>query len=228
MQILIIEDEASIADMLEFNLQSEGYAVAVARDGKTGLAMWRQLQPDLIVLDVMLPLINGFDVCRMARAEHLQTPVLFLTAKSQAHERVEGFEAGADDYLTKPFHLPEFLMRVTAILRRATWLRQPLGQVYQFANISIHFAAFTVQTADSLETLNEREMLLLKLFVERKNQVISRNDILDMVWGQENYPSSRTVDNFVVRLRKIIEPVPSQPRYLHTIWGVGYKFTPTD
>lgn len=228
MQILIIEDEASIADMLEFNLRSEGYAVTVARDGKAGLVIWQHLQPDLIVLDVMLPLLNGYDVCRLARAAHLQTPVLFLTAKSQAHERVEGFEAGADDYLTKPFHLPEFLMRVAAILRRATWLRQPPEQVYRFADITIAFAAFTVQTAHSLEALNEREMLLLKLLVERKNQVVSRNDILDTVWGQENYPSSRTVDNFVVRLRKILEPIPSQPRYLHTIWGVGYKFTPLE
>ncbi len=227
MQILVVEDEASIADLLEFNLSAEGYTVTLARDGKAGLAAWLGLRPDLVVLDVMLPEKDGFQVCREARTAKLQTPVLFLTAKNQAQERVEGFAAGADDYLTKPFHLPEFLMRVAAILRRASWLRQDSSQ-YQFSGISINFLAFTVSTPRGFENLNEREMLLLKLFTERPNQVVSRNQILDLVWGQDNYPSSRTVDNFVVRLRKILEPVPSQPRYLHTIWGVGYKFTPTD
>jgi two-component system, OmpR family, alkaline phosphatase synthesis response regulator PhoP len=226
MQILIIEDEQSIADLLEFNLSAEGYTIIVARDGETGLITWLASNPDLVVLDVMLPKKNGFQVCREARAAKLHTPVLFLTAKNQPHERVEGFAAGADDYLTKPFHLPEFLMRVAAILRRAKWLRQDSS--YRFADISIDFLGFTVSTPRGFENLGEREMLLLKLFTERPNQVISRNEILDLIWGQDNYPSNRTVDNFVVRLRKILEPTPSQPRYLHTIWGVGYKFTPTD
>jgi two-component system, OmpR family, alkaline phosphatase synthesis response regulator PhoP len=236
--ILLIEDEDHLAAVLEFNLSSEGYQVTVASDGQEGLRCWLDQRPDLVVLDVMLPKIDGHAVCRAARAAGLHTPVLFLSAKGQPSERVEGLAAGGDDYLSKPFHLPEFLGRIQAMLRRAAWLQQPLEHnssgnhpnnspnSYSFAGLVVDFLAFTVTGAQGSEALGQRELLLLRLFIRRANQVVSRDEVLDALWGADQFPSSRTVDNFVMKLRKIIEVNPSQPQHLHTIWGVGYKFTP--
>jgi two-component system alkaline phosphatase synthesis response regulator PhoP len=224
-RILVIEDERPISSALELNLTLEGHEVVVAPDGAEGLKLWRELLPDLIVLDVMLPSLSGFDVCRQARAQGLRTPVLFLSAKGEPSERVEGLAAGGDDYLVKPFHLPEFLLRVSNLLRRAP-MTVTSEQRFAFADVTIDFPSFTVHSSRGVEQLNEREMRLLQLFVARRNTVVSRNEILDAVWGTSAYPSSRTVDNFVVRLRRALEPDPARPRYLHTVWGVGYKFTP--
>ncbi len=230
-RILIVEDEPTLADMLEFNLSAEGYSVSVATDGELALEKWRLEKPDLVLLDVMLPKLSGYDVCRQARLEGLQTGVLFLSAKGEANDRITGLEAGGDDYLAKPFHLRELLLRVATILRRQTWFTTPLepehSSSFTFAGHQIDFAAWTIQLASGqLETLGEREMMMLKLFVENPNRVVSRNEILDRIWGEDSYPSSRTVDNFIVRLRRILEPDPGAPKYLHTVWGVGYRFTP--
>ena len=226
-RILIAEDEAVISSLLEYNLMLDGHAVTVARDGASALQCWHDLEPDLVVLDVMMPHKDGYAVCREARGAGLSAPVLFLSAKGEPHERVMGLAAGGDDYLVKPFHLPEFLLRVRNLLRR-TPPPAILEPTYSFAGITIDFAAYTVRTPHGLEQLGEREKRLLQLFVQHRNTVVSRNQMLDAVWGKEHFPSSRTVDNFVVRLRRILGDHPSNPRFLHTIWGVGYKFTPLE
>ena len=226
-RILIAEDENVISSLLEYNLALDGYKVTVARDGASALQKWQASSPDLVVLDVMMPHKDGYTVCREARAAGLSAPVLFLSAKGEPHERVMGLAAGGDDYLVKPFHLPEFLLRVANLLRR-TPPPAMLKPTYSFAGITIDFAAYTVQTPQGLEQLGERELRLLQLLVEQRNKVVSRNQMLDAVWGKEHFPSSRTVDNFVVRLRRILEDDPGNPRFLHTIWGVGYKFTPLE
>jgi two-component system, OmpR family, alkaline phosphatase synthesis response regulator PhoP len=230
-KILIVEDEPALAEMLEFNLSSEGYNTSVATDGELALSKWRLEQPDLVLLDVMLPKRSGHDVCRQARLEGLRTGVLFLSAKGETNDRITGLEAGGDDYLAKPFHLRELLLRIATILRRQHWFTAALepdrSSTYAFAGHQIDFSAWTIKLEGGhLETLGEREAMMLKLFVENPNRVVSRNEILDRIWGEDNYPSSRTVDNFIVRLRRILEPDPSAPKYLHTVWGVGYRFTP--
>ena len=226
-RILIADDEAVISSLLEYNLMLDGHAVTVARDGASALQQWRESPPDLVVLDVMMPQKDGYSVCREARQAGLSAPVLFLSAKGEPQERVEGLAAGGDDYLVKPFHLPEFLLRVANLLRR-TPPPAVLEPMYTFAGITIDFAAYTVRTPRGEEQLGERELRLLRLFTEQRNKVVSRNQMLDAVWGKDHFPSSRTVDNFVVRLRRILEDDPSNPRFLHTIWGVGYKFTPLE
>jgi two-component system, OmpR family, alkaline phosphatase synthesis response regulator PhoP len=230
-RILIVEDEPVLAEMLEFNLSSEGYRISIATDGELALEKWRLEKPDLVLLDVMLPKLSGYDVCRQARLEALRTGVLFLSAKGETNDRITGLEAGGDDYLGKPFHLRELLLRVATILRRQTWFAAALepeqSSSFAFAGHQIDFAAWTIKLENGqLENLGEREAMMLKFFVENPNRVVSRNEILDRIWGEDNYPSSRTVDNFIVRLRRILEPDPSAPKYLHTVWGVGYRFTP--
>lgn len=226
MKILIAEDEDNLREMLALNFTLEGYEVLQAPDGEIALEAWQSFTPDVVLLDVMMPKRSGFEVCRTMRQTGDRTPVLFLSAKNQAQDRVSGLEAGADDYIAKPFFLPELLLRVQNILRRATWYAQPKDRL-EFAGHCIDFRRYTVQFADGrLEPLGERELMLLKLFAERAGQVVSRDEILDAVWGRESFPSNRTVDNFMVRLRKLFEPDPTKPRYLHTVWGVGYKFTP--
>ena len=228
-RVLLVEDEAALAEVLADNLRSEGLEVHIAPDGAVALEQWQHLNPDLVVLDVMLPKLDGIEVCRRMRQAGSRTPVLFLSAKGEASERVEGLEAGGDDYVTKPFHLPEFLLRVQNMLRRQEWLKRdtPQGHTVSFAGHTIDFRTWMVQLAGGRsEELGERELMILKLLVERSGEVVSRDEILDRVWGSEVFPSSRTIDNFVVRLRRLLEPNPASPVYLHTVWGVGYRFTP--
>ena len=230
--VLIIEDEPAMADILAENLSEEGYDVEVAPDGNAGLQTWRTLQPNLVVLDVMLPYKSGYEVCKLMRDGGDTTPVLFLSAKGQPQDRVQGLLAGGDDYLPKPFHLPEFLLRVQNMLRRQTWNQgnisvSPSEATLHFGGHEVNFRTWTATLKGGVnEPLGERELGILKLFSEREGEVVSRDDILDEVWGDDAFPSSRTVDNFVVRLRKLFEPEPSNPVYFHTVWGVGYKFTP--
>lgn len=227
-KLLVIEDEQSFAEVLRDNLEVEGYSVSHAADGEEGKLLWQQLDPDLIVLDVMLPKLSGFELCKQMRKEGDRTPVLFLSAKGQAADRVKGLSAGGDDYLAKPFHLPEFLLRVANMLKRQRWAEQlPKESKLDFGGHTVDFRSWNATLANGKEELlGEREVGILKLLASRPNNVVSRDDILDEVWGNDVFPSSRTVDNFVVRLRKLFEPQPSEPIYFHTIWGVGYKFTP--
>ena len=234
--VLIIEDEPTMADILAENLSEEGYDVEVAPDGNAGLQTWRTLAPNLVVLDVMLPHKSGYEVCKLMREGGDTTPVLFLSAKGQPEDRVQGLLAGGDDYLPKPFHLPEFLLRIQNMLRRRDWGRgvyeqngheQPPEASLVFGGHEVNFRTWTAILANGQsEPLGERELGILRLLAEREGEVVSRDDILDEVWGDDAFPSSRTVDNFVVRLRKLFEPEPGRPVYFHTVWGVGYKFTP--
>jgi two-component system alkaline phosphatase synthesis response regulator PhoP len=228
-RILVVEDEAHLADGIRENLLAEGYEVVLARDGMAGLEAWRQHEVDLIVLDVMLPLRDGFAVCKDIRDAGGRLPILFLTAKNSPEDRIRGLEVGGDDYLGKPFHLRELLMRVQAMLRRQVWYGKAptAGPSFSLAGTTVDFRTYEVRDADGrVEVLPQKEVMILKLLVERAGEVVSRDEILNQVWGYDVYPSSRTVDNFIVRLRRRFEPDAAEPRYFHTIRGVGYKFTP--
>ncbi len=221
--ILVVEDEPSLAQVLCENLVDEGYDVEAVGDGAIALERWRTGSPDLVVLDVMLPSLDGFELCRARRAEGDSTPVIFLSARGQAGDRVTGLEAGGDDYLTKPFHLPEFLLRVRALLKRST----PSVDCLRFGGHVVDFRSWTAKLASGQEVrLSEREVGILRLLAERAGEVVSRDEIMDRVWGGDTFPSTRTIDNFIVRLRRHFEPDSDSPRYIHTVWGVGYRFTP--
>ena len=228
--ILIVEDELTLADVLADNLQAEGYNVIHAADGQEGQQVWQSGKANLVVLDVMLPHVNGYDLCERMRAAGDSTPVLFLSARGQADDRVRGLQVGGDDYLPKPFHLPEFLLRVQNILKRRGWTADadaPSDASFSFGGHTVNYRTWTATLANGQEEpLGERELGIFKLLATRANEVVSRDDILDTVWGDDAFPSSRTVDNFVMKLRKLFEPDPSNPTYIHTIWGVGYKLTP--
>jgi len=223
--VLVIEDEASMAAVLRDNLEAEGYRVTVASDGVAGDAAWSRGDADLVVLDVMLPGHDGFALCAARRAAGDATPVLFLSARGEPDDRVRGLSVGGDDYLPKPFHLPEFLLRVEALLRRRHWGSGP--ELLRFGGHTVDLRAWTATLADGRqENLGERELGILRLLGARAGEVVRRDDILDAVWGDDAFPSSRTIDNVVLRLRRLFEPDPSRPVHLHTVWGVGYRFTP--
>jgi two-component system alkaline phosphatase synthesis response regulator PhoP len=225
-RILLVEDEENILKTIRLNLEMEGYDVIVAETGKQGLDQFRSGRFDLIILDIMLPEMDGLSLCRTIRMENKEVPVLFLTAKGSGEDKVQGLRIGADDYLTKPFHLEEFLLRVQILIRQR---RRGEGvkdmDRFSFGGNEIHFATYEVIGKKGLTlTLSRREMMLLKLLVERKNEVVSRQQILDRVWGYDVYPSTRTIDNYILAFRKYFEDNPKAPRYFHSIRGVGYKF----
>jgi two-component system, OmpR family, alkaline phosphatase synthesis response regulator PhoP len=226
-RVLIVEDEASLADVLADNLRDEGLTVSTAGDGAAGERLWTDERPDLVVLDVMLPQLDGFTLCERMRDAGYDTPVLYLSARGEPDDRVHGLRSGGDDYLPKPFHLPEFLLRVKALLRRRGWSKEAPRAGFHFSGHFVDYRSWTAELADGRhEPLGEREFRIFRVLAERRGEVVSRDDILDAVWGDDAFPSSRTVDNFVLRLRKLFEPDPSAPRYFHTVWGVGYRFTP--
>lgn len=224
-RILVVEDEAHLAAGISENLEAEGYAAEVAHDGAEGLAKIRAGNYDLVLLDVMMPKLNGLEVCEAIRRDGLQTPVLFLTVKSEPAERIRGLEAGGDDYLAKPFHLKELLLRVAAILRRSDWYNQSEERV-SFAGNEIDFKTYQARAWDGGEhSLTHKEAMILKVLSEHAGAIVPREDILDRVWGYEVFPSTRTIDNFIVRLRKRFERNPEAPAHFHTVRGVGYRFT---
>ena len=225
-RILVVEDEQHLAEGIGENLQQEGYAVEIVGDGESALARWRSGGVDLIVLDVMLPRRDGFSVCRAIRDEGGRLPILFLTAKTSEDDRVYGLEMGGDDYLGKPFNLRELLLRVRGMLRRQGWYGQTI-KTTRIGDVTVDFGKGEVIDSDGERSvLAEKEALILRLLVERAGQVVSRDEILERVWGYEVSPSTRTVEHMVLRLRKQIEPDPERPRYLHTVRGLGYRFSP--
>lgn len=227
-RILVVEDEAHLAEVIADNLELEGYAVEVIGDGLEALARVLEEPPALVVLDVMLPGIDGFEVCERLRAEDCEVPVLFLTARNENDDRVHGLELGGDDYLGKPFDLRELILRVRAILKRAQLLAQPsrAGERLVLGEAVVDFKRFTASVGGKETKLSTKETLILRCLAERAGEVVSRAEILDRVWGYDAFPTTRTIDNFVVRLRRILEPDPAEPRYLHTIRGTGYRLTP--
>lgn len=224
--VLVVEDEAALADVLADNLLEDGMDVTVAQDGEAGGRLWRTLEPDLVVLDVMLPKLDGFNLCSSMRRERFDTPVLFLSARGDADDRVRGLEVGGDDYLPKPFNLTEFLLRAKALVRRGTPGAAAAELRFRFAGHVVDYRTWTATLANGRrEPLAERELRIFRALADRQGEVVSRDDILDAAWGDDAFPSSRTVDNFVMRLRRLFEPDPSLPRHIHTVWGVGYRFT---
>ncbi len=228
-RVLVVEDDPHLAAGVMENLRAEGYEVVCAGDGESALGWLRQGRCALIVLDVMLPGIDGLAVCRTLRLAGDSTPVLFLTARGDPADRVRGLEAGGDDYLAKPFHLQEFLLRVRAILRRWDWYRGASATaqtaVLHFGGNEVDFRAFRARAWNGEpQELTEKEAMILKVLSEHAGEIVSREDLLERVWGYDVFPSTRTVDNFILRLRKRFEKDPANPRHFLTVWGVGYRF----
>ena len=226
MPVLLIEDEENLAAGIRFNLEAEGLDVDWISDGRQALERIRDPRYQLVILDVMLPGVDGFTLCEEARRSGVDTPVLFLTAKAEVSDRIRGLEAGGDDYLAKPFHLTELLLRVQAILRRRSWGSAEVAEAVRFGDNRFDFSTFAGISWDGKnQQLTQKEAMILKTLAERNGEVVSREDILERVWGYEAFPSSRTIDNFILRLRKRFEPDPERPRHFHTVRGVGYRFT---
>jgi DNA-binding response OmpR family regulator len=224
-RILVVEDEAKLRRVLVDFLQSEGYEVVVATDGEAGLELAYTQKPDVIILDVMLPKMNGFDVCRSLRERGLRTPILMITAKGEETDKVLGLELGADDYLTKPFGLRELNARVRARLRNTAGGTERALDQYSLGTVLIDFKQHCILRDGRPAQLSALEAGLLKYFIEHRGEVVSRNDLLDKVWGYDSFPTTRTIDTHVLNLRKKLEDQPDQPRWLLTVHGVGYKFT---
>lgn len=222
-KILIIEDEESILMALKDNLTLEGYDVSSAKDGLLGLSMAKEKGYSLIILDIMLPKMDGFEVCKQLRHAGVVTPILILTAKSQEIDKVLGLEFGADDYVTKPFSSRELLARVKALLRRTKQPRQEIDK-YQFGDVEVDFIKYEAKKGGTLISLTALEFSLLHFLIKHKDQVMSRDSILDEVWGDDVYVHPRTVDKHIALLRKKIEDKPSKPKYIIGVRGIGYKF----
>jgi two-component system alkaline phosphatase synthesis response regulator PhoP len=224
MRILLVEDEDSIRETLRLNLEFEGYEVITTGNGRKALELVEHQHFDLLLLDVMLPEVDGFTITEKVRLTQ-DVPILMLTAKDMAPDRIMGLKKGADDYLTKPFNLEELLLRVSILLRRSK-RAQGAVEYAAFGDNQINFATYEAKTWSGATILmTKKEAHLLKLLMERKNEVVSRNQILQAVWGYDVYPSTRTIDNFILAFRKYFEKDPKNPVFFHSMRGIGYKFT---
>jgi DNA-binding response OmpR family regulator len=223
-RILVIEDEPQMQLGLRDNLELEGYEVQVASDGDEGLSKAASFNPDLVILDIMLPKKNGFDVCRELRARSNAMPIVMLTARSAETDKVLGLELGADDYVTKPFSITELLARVRAVLRRANAQRSTAADAVRIGDIDVDFKLHQARRGKIRIEFTAREFELLRYFVQHTGQVVTREQILNEVWGYEEFPTTRTIDNFVAKLRQKIERAPHAPEHILTIHGSGYKF----
>jgi two-component system alkaline phosphatase synthesis response regulator PhoP len=226
MRILLVEDEENIREALKLNLELEGYEVVATGNGKRALELVSGQHFDLLLLDVMLPDVDGFTITEQVRLSNTEVAILLLTAKDMPTDRITGLKKGADDYLTKPFNLEELLLRVNILLRRSQRVKGEAFSLFEFGNNKVNFDTFEATSWQGENiTLTKKEAMLLKLLVERKNEVVSRNQILQAVWGYDVFPSTRTIDNFILAFRKYFEQDAKQPRFFHSIRGVGYKFT---
>ncbi|MFN3939716.1 MAG: response regulator transcription factor [Chitinophagales bacterium] len=226
-RILLVEDEDHIRENLKLNLELEGYEVVAVSEGMKAIKRFREQRFNLVILDVMLPEMDGYDVCEQIRLEDMDTPVLFLTAKDASQDKIKGLKTGGDDYMTKPFNLEELILRVKILIKRnakQTGADDSMN-AYHFGNNSINFITYEAHGVKGLLKLTNKELKLLKLLIDRKNEVVSRQHILQTVWGYDVYPSTRTIDNFILAFRKYFEQDPKNPVYFHSIRGVGYKFT---
>ena len=225
-RILLVEDEESLAIGLEYNLVEEGYTVNRAKDGREALKLFESKKFDLIVLDVMLPYVGGFEIAERVRQTDPQIPILILTAKTATGDRIKGLESGADDYLAKPFHLKELLLRVKGMLRRKAWYQKASSKqpVYKFGNNEINFENFSCKCGNKEFTLTAQESMVMKYLIENKEKIVSRKELLENVWHMNPDIETRTVDNFIVRLRKYFEPDPSNPVYIKSVRSAGYVF----
>ncbi len=225
-KILLVEDEETLAIGLEFNLTEEGYQVVRAADGKKALKLFARGNFDLIILDIMLPYIDGFEVARRIRENSPAIPILMLTARTSVKDKILGLSLGADDYLTKPFHLEELLLRVRGMLKRKLWYTNvTTSQPYfQFGSNEINFNNLKAQTKSGEIQLTQHEAMMLKCLIENRGKIVTRKELLEKVWNISSEVETRTVDNFIVRLRKYFEPNPAQPIYFKSIRSAGYMF----
>ena len=226
--ILLVEDEENLHEALKLNLELEGYEVSSAYDGASALKTFSGEYFDLIILDVMLPEMDGITVTETIRLKNNEVPILILSAKNNSADRVLGLKKGADDYLTKPFNLEELLLRVSKLIEKNKKLqdKETLGDTYSFGKNSIDFKAQEAVTFNAQKIqLSKKEIMLLKLLIENKNEVVPREKILQVVWGYNVYPTTRTIDNFILNFRKYFEEDSRNPKYFHSVRGVGYKYS---
>jgi len=231
-KILIVEDEPTVRTGLEDNLNFEGYRVVACDNGISGLESFEKEKPDLVILDVMIPGMDGLEVCRRIRAVQASTPIIMLTAKGTELDKVLGLEIGADDYLVKPFAIRELFARIKALLRRASFGGNGIKSLKShieleevaFGDVSVDFRTYRAKKGDSDLALSAKEFELLRYLAARPDVPVTRDQLLDNVWGYNSYPTTRTVDNFIARLRHKVEDSPEKPRFILTVHGVGYKF----
>ena len=225
-KILLVEDDPHLAKGLRFNLEREGYEIFLVDNGVSALDQLREKDFDLIILDLMLPKMGGLEVARTIRETNIRFPILMLTAKSSKEDREIGLEAGADDYLTKPFHLPELLLRVKGILRRSEWYKEPVNDqdIFRFAKMWINFGTGKAKGVEGEFYLTTKEALVMKLLVGKKGDVVSREELLEKVWGYDPQTETRTVDNFISRQTKYFEKRPQEPVHILTVREKGYQF----
>jgi two-component system alkaline phosphatase synthesis response regulator PhoP len=225
-RILLVEDEDSLAIGLVYNLSEEGYRVTRAADGLAAQKLIETDEFDLVILDIMLPYLDGFELAHLIRQRSPQLPILILTARTGIKDRIKGLELGADDYLMKPFHLEELLLRLQGMLRRKKWYRNlsAVGPVYRFGRNLVNFENLTAVNGGVKIQITLREAMVLKYLIENKNKIVSRQEILENVWKISSEIETRTVDNFIVRLRKYFEPDPENPVYIKSVRGAGYMF----
>ncbi len=224
--ILLVEDDKNLADGLLMNLEAEGYQVVLVERGSDVLDVFDKGVFDLILMDIMLPGVDGITLCRKIRAKGYTLPILFVTARDQADEKIEGLVAGGDDYITKPFDMNELLARIQGVFRRQAWLASADASLstYEFDGRRIDFASFEAEGPGGKHKLSRKECMVAKYLIEREGEVVSRDQLLDAVWGYHIYPTNRTIDNFILKLRRIFEDDARDPKYVHTIRGVGYRF----
>jgi two-component system alkaline phosphatase synthesis response regulator PhoP len=223
-KVLIIEDELALQQTIKLNLELENYEVGVCSSGATALSAIHQFNPDLILLDIMLPVLDGIEIYKQLKELKSNTPVIFLTAKNNVQDKIEGLKLGADDYITKPFDLEELLLRVQNVLKRNYPKKNEIN-TFTFGGCEVNFATFQVITKQGVtEDISKREMALLKLLIDNLNNVVSRDEILDKLWAKDETSSSRTIDNYILNFRKLFEINPKEPAHFLSIRGVGYKF----
>lgn len=224
MRILLVEDEENIREVVRLNLELESYEVVCAKNGRDAIRLFQQQHFDLIILDIMLPEMDGYQVCEQIRLTNMNIPLIFLTAKDTPGDRISGLKRGADDYLTKPFMLEELLLRVQNLIRRTSKSAENTPEIVEFGGNRINFATFEAEGIAGKFILTKKEAMLLKLLIDRKGEVVSRQQILQSVWGYDVFPSTRTIDNFILKFRRNFEPDSRNPVHFFSIRGIGYKF----
>lgn len=224
LRILLVEDEENIRETVKLNFELEGFEVVTAKDGREAIKHSKEQHFDLMVVDVMLPEVNGFQVVEQVRLSDRETPIIFLTAKDQAADRIQGLKKGADDYLTKPFVFEELHLRVRRLIERTSRNPEVTPDLFVFGSNKVNFATYEATGNQGEFTMTKKEAMLLKLLTDRRGEVVSRQQILQSVWGYDVYPSTRTIDNFILSFRKYFEEDPKNPRYFLSVRGVGYKF----
>jgi len=225
-RILIVDDEPALLRGLSDNLKRELHEVFTATDGEAGYRLVKEKKPDLVILDLMLPKLSGYEVCRQMRSEGMATPILMLTARGEETDRVVGLDMGADDYVTKPFSVRELLARVRALLRRTQTTSMPTIDQLTIDNVTIDFRKYEARKSGNPIDLTRREFQLLQALASRPGEVVTRDELLNQVWGLDSYPTTRTIDNHIAGLRAKLERNPNEPCHILTLRGVGYKWSP--